>query len=70
MRLSATSSRMLQAPRICPAELKVARHPSETAEFLWTRVLAYCLEYGEGIAFYTGKFSLQLIAGCIFFRQF
>ena len=34
--------------------LKVARHPSETAEFLWTRVLAYCLEYGEGIAFSKG----------------
>ena len=31
--------------------LKVARHPSESAEHLVTRVLAYCLEYAEGIAF-------------------
>ena len=29
--------------------LRVARHPSETAEYLLTRVLAYCLEYTEGI---------------------
>jgi uncharacterized protein YaeQ len=35
-------------------QLKVARHPSETAEFLCTRVLAYCLEYTEGIAFSRG----------------
>jgi uncharacterized protein YaeQ len=34
--------------------LKVARHPSETAEHLLTRVLAYCLEYTEGIAFSRG----------------
>jgi uncharacterized protein YaeQ len=34
--------------------LRVARHPSETAEYLWTRVLAYCLEYTEGIAFSKG----------------
>ena len=33
---------------------KVARHPSETAEYLLTRVLAYCLEYAEGIAFSRG----------------
>ena len=33
---------------------RVAQHPSETAEFLLTRVLAYCLEYGEGIAFSKG----------------
>ncbi|MHB1312965.1 MAG: YaeQ family protein [Gemmatimonadaceae bacterium] len=31
--------------------LKVARHPSETEEYLWTRVLAYCLEYTEGLTF-------------------
>ena len=30
-------------------ELRVARQPSETAEFMLLRVLAYCLEYGEGI---------------------
>jgi uncharacterized protein YaeQ len=35
-------------------ELRVARHPSETAEYLVTRVLAYCLEYREGIAFSKG----------------
>jgi uncharacterized protein YaeQ len=35
-------------------EIKAARHPSETAEHLVTRVLAYCLEYAEGIAFSRG----------------
>ena len=35
-------------------EFRVARHPSETAEYLITRVLAYCLEYGEGLAFSSG----------------
>ncbi len=34
--------------------LRVACHPSETEEYLWTRVLAYCLEYTEGIAFSKG----------------
>ena len=34
--------------------LRVARHPSETEEYLLTRVLAYCLEYEEGIAFSKG----------------
>ena len=34
--------------------LKVARHPSETEEYLLVRVLAYCLEYAEGIAFSQG----------------
>ena len=34
--------------------LKAARHPSETSEHLLTRVLAYCLEYAEGIAFSRG----------------
>jgi uncharacterized protein YaeQ len=34
--------------------LRVARHPSETAEALVTRVLAYCLEYAEGVAFSKG----------------
>lgn len=37
-----------------PLELRVARHPSETADYLLTRVLAYCLEYAEGIAFSKG----------------
>jgi uncharacterized protein YaeQ len=34
--------------------LKAARHPSESAQHLITRVLAYCLEYTEGIAFSRG----------------
>jgi uncharacterized protein YaeQ len=34
--------------------VKAAQHPSESAEYLWTRVLAYCLEYAEGIAFSRG----------------
>jgi uncharacterized protein YaeQ len=34
--------------------LRVACHPSETEEYLLTRVLAYCLEYTEGIAFSKG----------------
>jgi uncharacterized protein YaeQ len=34
--------------------LRVARHPSETEEYFVTRVLAYCLEYEEGIAFSKG----------------
>lgn len=35
-------------------ELRVAQQPSETPEFMLTRVLAYCLEYEEGIAFSPG----------------
>jgi uncharacterized protein YaeQ len=34
--------------------LRVARHPSEADEFLAARVLAYCLEYAEGIEFSRG----------------
>jgi uncharacterized protein YaeQ len=34
--------------------IRAARQPSETAEYLLTRVLAYCLEYDEGIAFSRG----------------
>ena len=34
--------------------LRAALHPSETVEHLLTRVLAYCLEYEEGIAFSKG----------------
>jgi uncharacterized protein YaeQ len=34
--------------------VRAARHPSETEEYLLTRVLAYCLEYVEGIAFSKG----------------
>lgn len=35
-------------------DLRVARHPSETEEFLCARVLAYCLEVREGLAFSRG----------------
>jgi uncharacterized protein YaeQ len=35
-------------------ELRLARHPSETAEYLVTRMLAYCLEHTEGIVFSRG----------------
>ena len=34
--------------------LRVARHPSESEEYLIARVLAYCLEYQDGIAFSSG----------------
>lgn len=34
--------------------LKVARHPSETEDYLLARVLAYCLECTEGLAFSKG----------------
>ena len=37
-----------------PLELRVARHPSESAAHFLTRVLAYCFEYEEGIAFSNG----------------
>lgn len=33
---------------------KVACQPSETEEYLMSRVIAYCLEYAEGIAFSRG----------------
>lgn len=34
--------------------LRVAQHPSETMAFMATRVLAWCLEHEEGIAFGDG----------------
>ncbi|HXG87326.1 MAG TPA: YaeQ family protein [Vicinamibacterales bacterium] len=34
--------------------LRMARQPSETADYMLTRLLAYCLEYTEGIAFTEG----------------
>ena len=34
--------------------LRVARHPSESEEYLVTRLLAYVLEYAEGIEFSRG----------------
>jgi uncharacterized protein YaeQ len=38
-------------------ELRVARHPSETAAYMLVRLLAYCLEYQEGIALTEGVSS-------------
>lgn len=38
-------------------DLRVARHPSESARYFWQRVLAYCLSYEEGIAFSKGGLS-------------
>src|SRR6185503_16932806 len=35
-------------------ELRMARHPSESAEYLLSRFLAYCLEYEEGIVLTDG----------------
>ena len=35
-------------------DLRVAMHPSETEASVVTRVLAYCLEYAEGIVFSKG----------------
>mgnify|MGYP001620197674 CR=1 FL=1 len=35
-------------------ELKLACHPSETLEYMLTRLLAYCLEYEDGIVFTDG----------------
>jgi uncharacterized protein YaeQ len=37
--------------------IKAACHPSETPEYLLTRVLAYALEYAEGITFSKGGVS-------------
>ncbi len=37
-----------------PLDLRVARHPSETEDHLLTRMLAYCLEYTEGIKLSNG----------------
>ena len=34
--------------------LRVAQHPSETPDYLMARVLAYCLEFAEGIGFSKG----------------
>ena len=38
-------------------DLRVARHPSETAEYMVVRVLAYCLEFREGIELTEGVSS-------------
>ena len=38
-------------------DLRLARHPSETLDYMATRLLAYCLEYTEGIVFTDGVSS-------------
>lgn len=38
-------------------DLRVAQHPSESERFLVARVVARCLEHGEGIAFSRGGVS-------------
>jgi uncharacterized protein YaeQ len=38
-------------------DLRVARHPSESARYFWQRTLAYCLSYEDGIAFSKGGLS-------------
>lgn len=38
-------------------ELRVARHPSETAAYMLVRLLAYCLEYTDGIEMTAGLSS-------------
>src|SRR5690242_20205039 len=40
-------------------DLRVARHASETAEFMLVRLLAYCLEYQDGIAFTEGVAAID-----------
>src|SRR6202021_2158291 len=40
-----------------PLQLRMARHPSESEEFFLTRMLAYCLEYTEGISFSNGLYE-------------
>lgn len=39
--------------------LRVAKHPSETELYMVTRLLAYCLEYEEGIVFSEGISSVD-----------
>ncbi len=44
---------------------KVARHPSETGIYLVTRVLAYALEWAEGIEFTPGLATADAPALCV-----
>lgn len=37
--------------------LRVARHPSESEDYFWTRLLAYAVEFMDGIAFSRGGLS-------------
>jgi uncharacterized protein YaeQ len=38
-------------------DLRLARHPSESARYLLSRTIAYCFEYEDGIAFSKGGLS-------------
>src|SRR6187402_2530647 len=38
-------------------DIRIARHPSETAEYMLVRILAYCLEYQDGILLTEGVAS-------------
>jgi uncharacterized protein YaeQ len=38
-------------------DLRIAQHPSESARYLVTRTLAYCLSFEDGIAFSKGGLS-------------
>src|SRR5207237_2822617 len=49
MELANSDSSVYESLRV-----SIARHPSETPEHMLTRVLAYCLEYTEGIALSNG----------------
>ena len=46
-------------------ELRVARHPSESEEYLLTRILAYTLEFTEGIEFSGGLSDPNEPAICV-----
>lgn len=42
-------------------EFRVARHPSESDDYLLTRMIAYCLEYEVGICFPPGGLSARAV---------
>ena len=46
-------------------DLRVACQPSETPEFMVTRILAYCLEYSDGICFTEGVAAGDEPAVCV-----
>jgi len=45
--------------------LRVAQHPSETPDYLMTQVIAYCLEFAEGISFSKGLSDPDEPAICV-----
>lgn len=49
-------------------DLRVARHPSESEEFLATKILAYALAYQNGIEFWPGGLS-DPDEPCIFIKS-